>query len=66
MFDGRRLIGDGDGDGDVDATGATGRGGKEEEGEGGDGIVLTGVLKRGRVGLLTLYEAYKHVEVHLW
>lgn len=64
MFDGRRFIGDGDGE--VDATGPEGAGSKKEDGEGGDCIVLTGVLQRGRIGLLTLYEAYKHVEVHMW
>ncbi|CAM9718851.1 unnamed protein product [Ectocarpus fasciculatus] len=37
---------------------------KEEEGGGvGDRVVLRGVSERGRVGFLTLFEAYKHVEV---
>lgn len=58
VFDGRRVMGDGDGDVTI--------GGREVEGEGGGGsdlVVLTGVPKRGSVGFLTLFEAYKHVEV---
>lgn len=58
MFDGRRVIGDED----DDAT-TGGKGNKEDYEEGGDRVVLTGVPERGRVGLLTLFEAYKHVAV---
>lgn len=36
---------------------------EEGEGGGGDRVFLTGVSERGRVGFLTLFEAYKHVEV---
>lgn len=68
VFDGQRVLAEG-----VDACrgnegcrGKTGGDGEDEEGEeegGGDRVVLTGVPKRGRVGFLTLFEAYKHVEV---
>lgn len=58
VFDGRRVIGDGDGD-----TTPGGRKVEGEEGRGSDLVVLTGVPERGRVGFLTLFEAYNHVEV---
>lgn len=58
VFDGRRVMGDGSGDA---TTG--GRRGEGEEGGDSDRVVLTGVPQRGRVGFLTLFEAYKHVEV---
>lgn len=58
MFDGRRVIGDEDDDAKTGETGS-----KESDGEGGDRVILTGVPERGRVGFLTLFEAYKHVEV---
>lgn len=61
VFDGRRVIGDGDGDA------MAGREGSEEnDREGSERVVLTGVPERGRVGFLTLFEAYKHVEVFGW
>lgn len=75
VFDGQRVLAEGgsssgdDGQGgrgtagnDGEAGGGEGGGG---EGEGGDGdrIVLTGAPARGRVGFLTLFEAYKYVEV---
>eukprot|EP00903_Cladosiphon_okamuranus_P016847 g15536.t1 len=59
VFDGRRVIGDDD-DGDAKIGG---KGSKEDDEKGGDRVVLTGVPERARVGFLTLFEAYKHVEV---
>lgn len=58
VFDGQRVMSDGDGD-------QTERAGVEQNvGEAGcDGVVLRGAPARGRVGFLTLFEAYKHVEV---
>lgn len=54
VFDGQRTIDEG----------CLGEGaGGEREGRGGDRVVLTGAPARGRVGFLTLFEAYKHVEV---
>lgn len=59
VFDGQRVIGD-------EVSNASKETGLDEgenmEGK-GDRIVLTGVPARGKVGLLTLFEAYKHVEV---
>eukprot|EP00904_Undaria_pinnatifida_P010389 jgi/Undpi1/6480/HiC_scaffold_20.g08959.m1 len=57
VFDGQRVLSDGDG-GAKRGT-AEGEGG----GGGGDRVVLQGAPCRGRVGFLTLFEAYKHVEV---
>eukprot|EP00752_Nemacystus_decipiens_P004082 g3736.t2 len=58
VFDGRRVIGDEEDDANTGENG-----GKEDDEEGGDRVVLTGIPERGRVGFLTLFEAYKHVEV---
>lgn len=58
VFDGRHVIGD-----EEDDAKSGGKGSKEDDEEGGDRVVLTGVPERGRVGFLTLFEAYKHVEV---
>lgn len=60
VFDGRRVLGD-----DEDDAKTGGKGGKEDDEEGGDRVILTGVPERGMVGFLTLFEAYKHVEVRL-
>lgn len=58
VFDGHRVMGDGD-------SNVITRGRESEGKEGGDldCVVLTGVPERGRIGFLTLFEAYKHVEV---
>lgn len=74
VFDGCRVMGDKGGGAKAGEGGKEGcedgkRGQKqghqkdEEEGGGGDRVVLRGVSSRGRVGFLTLFEAYKHVEV---
>ncbi|CAB1097973.1 unnamed protein product [Ectocarpus sp. CCAP 1310/34] len=74
VFDGCRVMGDEGGGSKAGAGGKKGyedrkrgqkQGHQKEEGEGGGGdrVVLTGVSERGRVGFLTLFEAYKHVEV---
>ncbi|CAM9886479.1 unnamed protein product [Ectocarpus sp. 6 AP-2014] len=74
VFDGCRVMG---GEGGGAKAGAGGKEGcedeergqkqghqkEEEEGGGDDRVVLRGVSERGRVGFLTLFEAYKHVEV---
>lgn len=54
VFDGQRTIDEGC---------PRERAGGEIEGSGSDRVVLTGAPARGKVGFLTLFEAYKHVEV---
>ncbi|CAN0154358.1 unnamed protein product [Ectocarpus sp. 12 AP-2014] len=74
VFDGCRVMGDegggaktgaGEREGYEDGKRGQRQGHQKEEGEGGGGdrVILTGVSERGRVGFLTLFEAYKHVEV---
>ena len=56
VFDGQRVI---DGEGDRAKRPAHDEGLRENN----ECVVLTGVPTRGRVGFLTLFEAYKYVEV---
>ena len=58
VFDGQRVIGE-----EEDNAKTAGKGSKEDDADDGNRVVLTGVWERGRVGFLTLFEAYKHVQV---